>query len=163
MILDAHNQFSSAQALTTTAISENVIDLGPLTGFAGSVGYYGSNSVRDIFAGKPVGILLQVVASLTDADGAPTLDVTVESDSAAGLDSAAVVHFTLISGKLEAALTANTIYKGYLPPDATVKRYLGLRYTVGVAAFDGGTVNAWLVPGGFDDQRYYASGFQNGA
>ena len=66
--LDAQLQFSSEQAITVDAISENVIDLAPLGG---------SNTVRDIAAAGNLGVMLNVVASLTDADGPPTLTVTV--------------------------------------------------------------------------------------
>ena len=134
--LDAQLQFSSAQAITSTAISENVYDLGPLGG---------SNTLRDIAAGEGLAVLLHCATSLTDADGNPTLTVTVESDSAVGLDSSATVHATIISAKLEAALVAGTVYHAILPP-GDYERYLGLRYTVGVATFDGGTVNAWVMP-----------------
>src|SRR3989304_8201644 len=93
--LDAQLQFSSEQAITVDAISENVIARAPLGG---------SNTVRDIAAAGNLGVMLNVVASLTDADGTPTLTVTVESDSTADLATSATVNATLINNQLEAAL-----------------------------------------------------------
>lgn len=134
--LDAQLQFCSAQAITVDAISENVLDLAPLGG---------SNTTRDLGAASAFGVLLQCLTSLTDADGTPTLTVTVESDSTADLATSATVHATLINNQLEAALVANTMYYVGLPSGA-YERYLGLRFNAITADFDGGTVNAWLIP-----------------
>jgi hypothetical protein len=155
MILDAHLQFSSAQAITVDAISENVIDLGPLTGGSGT------NLIRDIGAGQQVGVLLHVTTSLVSS-GSPTLTVTLESDSTANLATSATVHLVLVNAALEAALVAGTIFFGWLPTGA-YERYLGLRYTTGVADFDTGDVDAWLTIGDPANWRTYASGFQNNA
>jgi|JI9StandDraft_1071089.scaffolds.fasta_scaffold01191_10 hypothetical protein len=135
--LDAQLQFSSAQAITVDAISENVIDLGPMGG---------SNTIRDIAAGEGLGVLVHCLTSLTDADGTPTLTVTVESDSTANLATSATVHATVINAQLEAALVTGSTFFVQLPP-GSYERYLGLRYTTNSADFDGGTVNAWLIPG----------------
>ena len=151
--LDAQLQFSSEQAITVDAISENVIDLAPLGG---------SNTVRDIAAAGNLGVMLNVVASLTDADGTPTLTVTVESDSTADLATSATVHATLINNQLEAALVAGTTYYVPLPPGA-YERYLGLRYNAITADFDGGTVDAWLVHGPQPTWRAYSDNTTNSA
>lgn len=154
MISDAELQFSSAQAITADAISENVIDLGPLTGGEGT------NLIRDIGAGQPVGILFQVETALTDADGTPTLTITLESDDVEALNTAPTVHQTIGSAITEAAMVAGyTIYAPLAP--GAFQRYLGLRYTTNGADFDGGTVNAWIVVGDPTNWRAYASGFVN--
>ncbi|MCC6315344.1 MAG: hypothetical protein IT337_15175 [Thermomicrobiales bacterium] len=152
MILDAFNQFSSDQAVTADAISENVIDLGPLGG---------GNLLRDIGAGEPLYISILVKTALTDADGDPTLAVTLESDDAEALTTA-TVHATLATGLAKATLIAGYwIAQNWAIPAADYQRYLGLRYTTTTADFDGGTVDAWLHIGRFDT-RTYESGFSTG-
>jgi hypothetical protein len=137
MYLDADLQFCSEQAITVDGISENVIDLAPLGG---------GNLIRDIAAGKQVGVLLNVVASLTDINGSPTLEVTVESDDAADLAGSATVHGVLVPAlTAEAGLLAGTNFFMWLNPNQDYQRYLGLRFDVSTADFDGGTVDAWLV------------------
>lgn len=155
MLLDSQTQFSSAQAITADAISENVIDLGPLGGAT-------ANTVRDIGAGEQLYVSCLVKTALTDADGTPTLTLTLESDSAVGLDSAAVVHATLASAVAEATMVAGYwICQNFPIPAGAYKRYLGLRFTTNGADFDGGTVDAWLHIGRVDT-RTYESGFSTG-
>lgn len=154
MIRDRQLQFSNDQAITADAISTNVIDLGPLGGAT-------ANTVRDIGAGKTLYLHVLVKTALTDADGTPTLTVTLESDDAAGLDSAPTVHMTK-SAVAEATLVAGYwIFKGEAIPAGAYKRYLGIRYTTNSADFDGGTVDAWLSENRFDD-RTYESGYATG-
>lgn len=161
MLLDAYNQFSVAQAITSDDISDNVIDLGPL-GPTVAGAYGGTNLIRDIGAGIQLYVSCLAVTSLTDADGAPTLAVTLESDSVEALNDSATVHATLCTGLLEASLTAGTWFvKNFPVPSGAYERYLGLRYTTSVADFDGGTVSAWLHAGRWDD-RTYESGFGTG-
>jgi len=142
MIFDATNLFSSAQAVTSTALSTNVIDLGA----PGRV--YGNlvDMSRDIGKGKPIPILIKVVVPMVDADGSPTLTVTLESDSAEGLNSSPVVHWT--SGAIpEASLVAGYEFLIDFVPTKTTGRYLGLRYTVASGAFDTGNITAGIVAG----------------
>lgn len=152
MIRDRQNTFSNDQAITADAISTNVIDLGPLGG---------GNTIRDIGAGEPLYLHILVKTALTDADGTPTLTVTLESDSAVGLDSSATVHWTA-SAITEATLVAGYwIAKGVPLPSGAYERYLGVRYTTNSADFDGGTVDAWISNNRYDD-RTYESGWSTG-
>lgn len=152
MIIDRQLQFSRDQAITADAISSNVVDLGPLSA---------GNTIRDIGAGEPLYLHILVKTPLTDADGSPTLTVTLESDSAAGLNSSPTVHWTA-SAITEATLVAGYwIAKGIAIPAGAYQRYLGIRYTTNVADFDGGTVDAWLSNNRYDD-RTYESGFSTG-
>lgn len=161
MLLDAYNQLSVAQAITSDAISGNVIDLGPL-GPTVAGAYGGTNTIRDIGAGIPLYVSILVVTTLTDADGSPTLTVTLESDSVEALNDSATVHATLATAVAEATLVAGYwIAKNYPVPSGAYERYLGLRYTTNSADFDGGTVSAWLHAGRWDD-RTYESGFGTG-
>jgi hypothetical protein len=46
-------------------------------------------------------------------------------------------------------------------PPGNYSRFLGLRYTIGVAAYTGGTVDAWLTRSRVD-RRVYAAGTTTG-
>lgn len=153
MLLDSQLQFSAAQALTATAISTNVVDLGPFGGLT-------ANALRDIGAGEELHLSILVSTALDSSGEAATLTVTLESDSAAALNVAAVTHWT--SGSIaEATLAAGYwIAKGIIIPPGSYKQYLGLRYTVGTENFTSGNVKAWLHKGRFDS-THYESGFTN--
>ncbi len=156
MLIDKFNTFSWNQAITADAISTNVIDLLPVSGAigAGATGGPSANTVRDIGSGEPLYLHILVTAALTDADGSPTLTVTLESDSAVGLDSSATTHWT-VSTIAEATLVAGYwIAKGIPIPPGSYERYLGIRYTTNSADFDGGTVSAWLSNNRYDDRTY---------
>jgi hypothetical protein len=145
MIIDRQLQFSRDQAITVDAISTNVIDLGPLGA---------GNTIRDIGAGKTLYLHILVKTALTDADGTPTLTVTLESDDVADLSTTPTVHHT-ITAVTEAAMVAGYwIAKGIAIPAGAYQRYLGIRYTTNVADFDGGTVDAWLSENRYDDRTY---------
>lgn len=147
MLLDAYNQFSNAQALTATAVSANIIDLGPLGGSPTA------NLIRDIGAGEELHLSILVTTVLDSAGEAATLTVTLESDDNTGLSSA-TTHWT--SGSIaEATLAAGYwVAQGIIIPPGAYQRYLGLRYTVGTENFTSGNVSAWLHKGRFDTTVY---------
>lgn len=152
MYIDSQELFSDAQVVTATAISTNVLDLNassntnvPLT--------------QDIGIGEEVYLVVMTAVTITDAGSDATLTVTLESDSAASLASAPVVHVS--TGALAFATYApagTIIYQGKLPV-ATYKRYLGVRYTVASGPFTAGAITAFLAK---DIQRnvIYASSFK---
>lgn len=149
MIMDAYNQFSDQQAVTTTALSTNVIDLGPL---------YSGNTVRDIGSGERLFLHILVEEAVT-ASGSATDTITLESDSVPTLDSAAVVHWT--SGAIgKATMVAGYEIKIPLPPGG-YKRYLGIRHTIGTGPLTAGKFTASIVKD-VDTRRDYASGFSTG-
>ena len=133
MILDAQNQFSDAQAVTSTAISTNVIDLGS------------DNTLRDIGSGKPVWLVIQTQTSCTDSGSDATVTFSLESDSTADLATSATVHYT--SGALAFATyaTAGTIVLAIRIPAGSYERYLGVRYTVASGPLTAGKFDAFLV------------------
>lgn len=136
-IRDQENIFSDLQALTATALSTNVIDLGPLSGSPSA------NTIRDIGAGEVVWLVITVGTVLDSAGEAATLTVTLESDSVATIDSSATTHWT--SGSIaEATLAAGYEIAIRIPPGA-YERYLAVRYTVGTEDFTSGTISAALV------------------
>lgn len=162
MLIDKLNTFSWETALTATAISD-VIDLLVASGAvgAGAAGGPSANLIRDIGAGKTLYLHGLVTTTLDSSGEAATLTVTLESDSAAGLDSSATTHWT--SGSIaEATLAAGYWFaKGIAIPAGSYERYLGLRYTVGTENFTSGKISAWLSDRRYDD-RTYESGWNSG-
>lgn len=128
MILDKELEFSSAQSVTATAASTNVIDLGV---------------ARDVGAGEVMEIV--VVAKLAFTG---TL-ATVLQGSVDEAFSSPVTIQTLPS--FAAAAAAGSKVQAYLQPVATAYRYIRLSYS-GLTA---GTVAAYLTKG-VDAQKTYA-------
>lgn len=156
MLIDTQEMFSSGQAITSDAISANVIDLLPSGGSinAGDTGGPVANTTVNLGGGKPLYLYIHVDTDLTDADGTPTLTVTLESDVAAALNSAAVVHWTAATIAKATLIGGYWIAKGVPLPPGSYKRYLGIRYTTNDADFDGGTVSAWLSDTPYSDEQY---------
>jgi hypothetical protein len=118
MITDDQLTFSDTQAVTATAISEDVYDTGPLaTG----------NSGVDLGTGEPMFAYCKLDVAMTDSGSDSTVTVTIETSAAEGLTSATVLAtFTTFA----ATSAAGTIYYVQLPPGATALQYVGARYTV---------------------------------
>lgn len=151
MYVDSQNLFSDAQAVTSTAISSNVIDLNP-------AGAGLSANVQDIGIGEEVYLVVTTVTTCTDTGSDATLTLTLESDTAAGLASSPVVHLSTGALAFATYATAGSIvYTGKLPV-ADYKRYLGLRYTIASGPLTAGAFTAFLTK---DVQRYkyYKSAF----
>ena len=123
MLLDSQNLFSNAQAITGSAVSENVVVMGE-----GEVAF-----------GTPKPLLIQVVE---DFAGATSL--TVEIETAPSADFAEKV--VLASAKLEASeLVAGAQFPiNYLPKGN--KGYMRLAYSVEGTATSG-KITAGLVAG----------------
>jgi hypothetical protein len=160
MLLDSYLQFCDPQSITADAISENVIDLGPL-GPANLAAGASLNTIRDIGAGEPLHLSILVTTTMLASGGAASLQVTLESDSVATLDSSATVHWTGDT-IAKATLIAGYWYaKGILVPPGSYERYLGLRFNAITNDFTSGAVKAWLHKGRFDTTTY-ESGFRTG-
>lgn len=154
MILDLQTMFSgtvaadgtkTAQAITATAISTNVLDLrNAATPAAVDEGLVGANTW----------LVIQTIAAFNTLT---SLTITLESDTAVGLGSAPVVHFST-GAILLAALTANTVLARVQLPSADYKRYLGLRYTVAGTNPTLGSILAYLT-NGVDRNKVYPAGF----
>lgn len=119
MILDAQNMFSDDQAITATAISENVLDLG-----VPGTPVKGSQLERDIGPGTKIPLLVQVTE---DFDALTSLSISIEVSAAAGLTSAKVLATQSIL--LADLVAGKQLSIDCIPNDADL-RYLGLRYTV---------------------------------
>lgn len=137
MIFSAQQLFSDDQAVTATAISENVIDLGV------AEAPYGAQAAlhQDVGKGTPVPILAQVTedfATLT------SLTVTIEASANADLSSSTVLSSQTI---LAADLVAGTQMFVQVLPTGADQRYLGLRYTVAGTNATAGTITAGITMG----------------
>lgn len=143
MILDAHNEFSNAQALTATAISTNVIDTG--------------NFTKDLGAGDQMWLIVRTQTLLADVGSDATLTVTLESAADEALTSGPVVHASSGALAFAAASPAGATLLAVPLPQGEYKRYLGVRYTVGAGPFTAGNVDAFLTR---DPQQWraYANG-----
>ena len=130
MIIDKQNEFSDSQAVTTTAISTNVINTLP------GITYETSQNL-----GNTPGALFLVIQVDTAFVGGTSLAVSVESDSTANLATSPTIHAST------GAIPAATLVPGYqvvMPlPAGEVEKYLGLRYTA-VGTFTGGAISAFL-------------------
>lgn len=137
MILDALLEMSDAQAVTATAISTNVIDLGPVT----------DNVLRDVGTGEEVYWVLSVGTAFT---GLTSLQASLVTDSVVGLATSPTTHVATAAIPL-ASLTAGFIYAVKLPA-GSYERYMGTSYTV-VGTGTGGTIDSFLTK---DAQLYRA-------
>ncbi len=125
MIMDKENLFSEDQAVTATAVSTNVIDLGVN---------------RDIGKGTPVPIIIQVTE---DFAGLTSLTASIETDDNESFSSATVLA---TSGAVPvASLEAGyQLAMQYMP--LGTQRYLRINYTV-AGTGTAGTVTAGVVAG----------------
>jgi hypothetical protein len=120
MILSQQQLFSDDQAITATAVSTNVIDLGvPGTPFGGN------QLNQDIGKGNPIPILVQVTEAFNTLT---SLTITLEVSAAAGMTSPRVLATETI---LLADLKAGKQMFNQVIPNGAGLRYLGVRYTVG--------------------------------
>jgi len=119
-IFSAQQIFSDDQAITATAISSNVIDLG----VAGTPHGAAAALNNDKGKGNKIPILVQVTSVFNTLT---SLTITVEVSAAAGLTSPVVLATETI---LLADLVAGKQMHMQVLPDGADLRYLGIRYTV---------------------------------
>jgi hypothetical protein len=134
-ILDRQILFSSAQAVTATAASTDVIDLG---------------SVRDIGAGEPSAVLVQVTEAF---DNLTSLGVTLQTSTTENFAS----PVQLTAGTI--ALADLTVGRKFSigPIPGGVLRYLRLYFTVtGSAPTTGRITGGVAVAGAHQDTALYA-------
>ena len=139
MMYDKLNTFGTDQAVTTTAASTDIVDLG---------------AARDMGNGEPLELVILVTETVTAA-GAATVTFTLETDDNAGFSSTLVLAGSGAMAK--AVLTAGTeVLRVKVPLDA--ERYLRTNYTVATGPLTAGKFTAFLA---HDRQasRAYASGF----
>lgn len=140
MITDKLLRVSEDQALTTTAVSTNTIDL---------------SVARDIGEGENLFMNFAVTTALA---GGTSVKFEVISSASADLSSPTVI------GSSDAVVTASLV-AGYntavrINPSiaSNGQRYLGARYTI-VGTYSSGKVTADVVMNIQDGKKFYASGF----
>ena len=140
MITDKLLRVSEDQALTTTAVSTNTIDLGV---------------ARDMGEGTTLYMNFAVTEALANGT---SVKFEVISSAAANLGSPTVIGST--DAILTAALTLGKNVVVRINPDIAGKgqRYLGARYTI-AGTFNAGKVTADVVETIGDGRKFYASGF----
>ena len=139
MFIDAQNLFSDSQALTATAASTNLIDLGV---------------DRDIGVGEPLAVVLTVEVAADATTGNETYQVDVETDDNSSFSSASVIARRIPTAAELALGTVMTI-----PLPNTNERYIRLNYTLG-GTTPTLTLSAHLAPLSMvQNNRTYADGF----
>jgi len=140
MITDSLLRVSEDQALTTTAVSTNTVDLGVARDMGEGTTLYMNFAVTEALA-NGTSVTFEVITSASANLGSPTVIGS----------SAAIVTASLTLGK-NIVVTLN--------PDIAGKgqRYLGARYTI-AGTFNAGKVTADIVETIGDGQKFYASGF----
>lgn len=141
MITDKFLRFSDAQAITTTAVSTDKVDL--------SVN-------RDIGEGDDLFVVFTVGTAF--AGGTSVNFSVVVADDAALTTNVTTISMTGVI--VTASLTAGAQFTARLNPliGQLGRRYLGGSYTV-VGTFSAGTVTADIVTDIQDGKKSYASGF----
>lgn len=130
MILDAHNLFSDAQAVTAAAGSDNTIDLG---------------AVRDIGTGQPLYVVVTVDVAMTDSGSDSTLTVALEGDSTTTFTpDGTETLFTIPAVSAAGAKFFARLAPGSAPLQY---RYIRLKYTPNNGNLTTGSFTAALVQG----------------
>lgn len=135
MIFSAQQLFSDDQAITATAVSTNVIDLGvPGTPY-GAVAPLN----QDIGKGNKVCFLAQVTE---DFNNATSVQVTIETGATTALGTAVLSETILL-----ADLVAGKQSVIQVLPTQLTERYLGVRYTVAGTAPSTGKFTTGITMG----------------
>lgn len=147
MILDALLQLAAAQAVTTTAVSTNTIDLG---------------AARDIGTGKDLYAVITVDEAAAAA-GAATVQFQVISSAAANLSSPTILGQTDAIAKTELTVGRKPIVVSIPPTILNAQpigqRYLGLQFTVGTGPLTAGKFTCYISDSDVSVNKNYPSGF----
>jgi hypothetical protein len=159
MYIDTNLEFSDAQAVTSTAISEDVYDTLTIAAGAGSVGINGGNTLVDLGQAADLYLVVITNTTCTDSGSDATLTITLESDSTANLATSATVHFSTGAIAFASFATAGTRLVTVKLPHGLYERYLGVRYTVASGPLTAGAFDAFLTTDGAGVYRAYATNF----
>lgn len=139
MIIDATTLFSSAQAITATAPSTNIVDLGA----TGTVYGAAAAIVRDIGRGADVPLKCTVVEAFNNLT---SLTISVETDDNAGFSSAQTVFTSPTYVLADLAIGARNLLPESVPI-GTNERYMRLKYTLVGTAPTTGKITAGVTAG----------------
>lgn len=152
MYIDTQARFAVLQAVTASAISQDVIDLGAVTtGGAGTP----FNAVQDIGIGEVINLVVNIGTAFSGG-AATSMTITLESATDVGLTTGVTVHQSV--NFTTAQLTANTQRLVSFIPSAPFARFIGLRFAPQGGSYAAGTISAYVV---LDVQanRQYSSNF----
>lgn len=137
MIMDRTLLFSDEQAITATAASTNLVDLGA----TGTV--YGASApiVRDIGYGNDVDLVVTVTQSFNNLT---SLTISIETDDNASFSSATTVFTSPAYTLAQVAAGAKYLLPDVLPGGVN-ERYVRLKYTVAGTAPTLGKITAGVV------------------
>lgn len=138
MLTSAQQLFSDGQALTTTAASTNLIDLGA----TGTVLGAPAALIRDIAKGNEVALFVRMDVAAGGTN--PTITVSVQVDDNASFSSATTV---LTTPTKSGGAAGDEIWVPIVLPEGTNERYLRLNYTLG------GTTPTYTVTAGITAAR----------
>lgn len=127
MILDKLLMFSEAQAVTASAASTDVIDLGPIDG-----------TRRDIGVGYPLELFVNVNTTATAA-GAATVNIQLQTSP----DNSTWTTLASTSDLALSALTSGKRIWSQKVPQG-VQRYLRINYVVGTGPLTAGAFTAGI-------------------
>ncbi len=139
MIMDRTLLFSDGQAITATAASTNVVDLGA----TGTV--YGASSpmVRDVGHGNDVDLVVTATQSFNNLT---SLTISIQVDDNAAFSSPTTVFTSPAYTLAQLAAGAKYLLPDTLP-GGTNERYVRLNYTVAGTAPTTGKITAGIVAG----------------
>lgn len=140
MITDKLLRVSEDQALTTTAVSADTIDL---------------SVARDIGEGEELYMNFAVTTALT---GGTSVKFEVVQSASADLSSPTVIGSTDAVAAASLVAGYNTAVRINPQIGGKGQRYIGARYTI-VGTFSAGKVTADVVKNIQDGKKFYASGF----
>lgn len=139
MIMDRTGLLSENQAITASAASTNIIDLGD----TGTIYGASAPAVRDVGRGDGVPLVVTVTESF---DSLTSLTVAIQTDSTAAFSSPKTVYTSPAYSLAQLATGAE-----YLLPDrfpvGTNERFVRLFYTVAGTAPSLGKITAGVVAG----------------
>lgn len=137
---DDQFMFSSAQAVTASAASEDIVDL---------------LAARNLGVGRTLYVVVKCVTAMTDASSNSTVAVTVETDTAAAFSSATTAQTI---GTFSAVSAAGTKFVVPLAQFTTAERYIRLYYTVANGDLTTGSFTAYLTDAP-EQIVHYADGY----
>ncbi len=131
MPIDQLDVFSTAQAITANAISDNVISIG-------------SAYARHGTGPRPLYIVVQTTTQFADTASNSTAEVVFQVDTAVNM---AVANANTVIGTIATNSAVGDRIIALLPPIPGDKAFMALYYRMNASGdFSAGAVTAWITP-----------------